>query len=98
MQNLQVHELNPYWLECWQERAAIMQFDGRLPRAAAEQAALADVNKAMVRSGPTARQLLRLVVHGGRQAVECRQWSRRYAGQVIGRLDSRRPALLFGVY
>jgi hypothetical protein len=44
-------DLPPDWHERWEERAAIMEFDGGLPRKQAEAQALADVLRSMERAG-----------------------------------------------
>jgi hypothetical protein len=41
------------WREAFEERAAIMEFDGQLPRAEAERLAMADTIQAMKRDGAT---------------------------------------------
>jgi hypothetical protein len=41
--------LNTEWLELWEERSAIMEYDGKLPREQAEAQALADVLRQMRR-------------------------------------------------
>jgi hypothetical protein len=44
-------DLSAEWYEVWDERAAIMEYDGGLPRERADAMALADVLQAMVRAG-----------------------------------------------
>jgi hypothetical protein len=44
-------DLPPEWHLAWDERAAIMEYDGKLPRERAEALALADVLRAMERAG-----------------------------------------------
>jgi hypothetical protein len=44
-------DLPPEWHLAWDEGAAIMEFDGKLPRERAEALALADVLRAMERAG-----------------------------------------------
>ncbi len=44
-------DLPPEWHFAWDERAAIMEVDGKLPREHAEAAALADTMTIMRRSG-----------------------------------------------
>ena len=39
------------WWELWDERAAIMEFDGNMPRERAEALALADIVERMKRDG-----------------------------------------------
>jgi len=39
--------VTPYWREVWEERAAIMEFDGGMDREEAEAAAYADVRRMM---------------------------------------------------
>ena len=41
------------WWELWDERAAIMEFDGNMPRERAEALALADIVERMKREGAT---------------------------------------------
>src|SRR5262245_11005870 len=43
-------ELSPEWHESWEERAAILQFEGGLCREQAEALALADVKRTMERT------------------------------------------------
>jgi hypothetical protein len=85
MDSLTRDQLNDYWREACEERAAIREHDGGLPRPVAEAAALTDVNRALTRSGPTARQMLRLA-QAGYPAIQVRQMSRRQAGLLVGRL------------
>jgi hypothetical protein len=44
-------DLPPEWHLAWDERAAIMEVDGKLPREHAEAAALADILTIMRRTG-----------------------------------------------
>jgi hypothetical protein len=44
-------DLPPDWHDLWEERAAIMEFDGSLPRERAEALALADALRSMERAG-----------------------------------------------
>jgi len=41
--DIRVEDLDPEWRVEWEERAAIMEYDGKLPRERAEAAALADI-------------------------------------------------------
>jgi hypothetical protein len=50
-QDLTPADLPPEWYLAWDERAAIMEADGRLPREHAEAAALADILTIMRRTG-----------------------------------------------
>jgi hypothetical protein len=43
--NLEPNKLSGDWLIEWEERAAIMEYDGRLPRERAEARALADIRQ-----------------------------------------------------
>ncbi len=47
---IRVEDLDPEWRIEWEERAAIMEYDGGLPREQAEAAALADI-AARIRRG-----------------------------------------------
>jgi hypothetical protein len=48
---LSVEDLDPDWRVEWEERAAIREYDGGLPRARAEAMALADIIALMRRAG-----------------------------------------------
>lgn len=43
-------DLDPYWRDVYEERAAIMQYDGGLSQNEAERLALEDVKKQIARS------------------------------------------------
>jgi hypothetical protein len=43
--------LPPDWHQLWDERAAVMEYDGKLPRERAEALALADILNQMYRAG-----------------------------------------------
>jgi len=45
--NVEPNELSGDWLIEWEERAAIMEYDGRLPRERAEALALAEIRQQM---------------------------------------------------
>lgn len=47
-------DLPPDWHLLWDERAAIMEYDGRLPREQAEAAALRDILRQMQQTQPPA--------------------------------------------
>ena len=49
-----VADLPPHWRMLYEERAAIIEYDGRQARAAAERAALADVLRQMRDTEPQA--------------------------------------------
>jgi hypothetical protein len=44
-------DLSPDWHFCWDERAAIMEYDGKMPRERAEALALLDVLDRMRQAG-----------------------------------------------
>lgn len=50
-----VNDLPPDWHFKWDERASIMEYDGKLPRERAEAAALADIRAQMQREGEKAQ-------------------------------------------
>lgn len=50
-------DLPPDWYERWEERAAIMEYDGKMPKEHAEAAALADTLRCMREAGIDARRL-----------------------------------------
>jgi hypothetical protein len=45
-------DLPPEWLLAWDERAAIMEYDGKLPREWAEALALAEIKQQMRQAQP----------------------------------------------
>jgi hypothetical protein len=47
---VRLEDLDPEWREAWGERAAIMEYDGGLPRERAEALALAEIVRAMTRA------------------------------------------------
>jgi hypothetical protein len=49
--DIRVEDLDPDWRIQWEERAAIWEHDGRLPRERAEAVALADILELMRRAG-----------------------------------------------
>ena len=50
---VQPHDLPVEWWQLWDERAAIMEYDGNLPRERAEALAMDDVLKQMELTGIT---------------------------------------------
>ena len=59
--DIDVDDLPPDWRYVWEERSAITEYDGGLPKEHAEAAALADTLEVMRRSGawPVRRRLNR---------------------------------------
>lgn len=47
MLRLRVETLTPEWREVYEERAAVREFDGKMPRKQAEKAALEDLERMM---------------------------------------------------
>jgi hypothetical protein len=53
--DVRVEDLDSEWRVEWEERAAVMEYDGGLPRERAEAAALATIVRAMERVGARSR-------------------------------------------
>ena len=52
---VRVEDLDPEWRVAWEERAAVAEYDGGLPRERAEALALAEIVRDMERAGVSLR-------------------------------------------